>query len=144
MPATDTRIDDGFSTTYEFSENPTIKIWEIDVTPPGWDGGGPIMTETMRNTELRTKIPKQLKTLTESTITVAYAISALEDIVDMINVNQEITITFPGGNGEMTFWGYINTFQPGALSEGNRATATMQIIPTNQNDSLVETAPTFA
>lgn len=144
MPVTDTRIDDGFSTTYEFSENPSIKIWEIGITPPGWDGGGPIDTVTMRNDTLRTKIPKQLKSLTDSNITVAYAVSALQDIVDMINVNQEITITFPGGNGEMTFWGYINTFHPGELMEGNRATATMQIIPTNQNDSLVETIPTFA
>lgn len=144
MAVTDERIDDGFSTTYEFSENTTIKIWEIGITPPGWDGGGPIDTTNMRNTSLRTKIPKQLKTLTDSTISVAYAVSALEDIVDMIGVNQEITITFPGGNGEMTFWGFINTFQPGELMEGNRATATMQVVPTNQNDSLVETVPTFA
>jgi hypothetical protein len=144
MAVTDTRLDDGFSTTYEFSENPAIILWEISATPPGWSGGGPIATDTMRNTSLRTRIPKQLKTQTDSTLTVAYAVSTLEDIVDMINVNQEITITFPGGNGTMTFWGYIDSFQPGEMMEGNRCTATMTIIPTNQNDSLVETEPVFA
>jgi hypothetical protein len=140
---TDDRFDDGFSTLLTFSENEDIKIWEIEVTPPGFDGGGMIDTTTMRNTAKRTRRPKALTTMTNGGATVAYAGSALEAIQDMINVLQEITVTFPESAGTMTFWGWINNLIPGPNSEGNRPTATMEIIPSNEDDTGVEAEATF-
>ena len=142
MP-TDTRFDDGYRCLISFSENPTIKIWIIDVKPPGWDGGGAIETATMENDDLRTKRPKALVTATNSSCQVAYALSALRDIREMINVLQEITITYPDSAGTETFWGWVNTFEPSSFVEGTRPTASMEIIPANEDDTGAESIPTF-
>ncbi len=68
------RINDGFSTTIEFpSQTSGLTVfWEKEVAPPGISGGGANDTTTMRNTAFRTMAPKNLKTLTDSTIVVAY------------------------------------------------------------------------
>lgn len=134
------RIDDGHSTLVGFAGAPTIKLWEKEVTPPGVSGGGPTDTTTMRNEEWRTQSPKKLKTLTESSLVVAYDPAVYNDIVDQVNVNQLITITFPDGD-TLAFWGWLDEFQPNALVEGEQPTAEVTIQPSNQNDSLEETAP---
>ena len=134
------RIDDGFATLIEFAEDSDVLMWEKEVTPPGVDGGGEIDTTTMRNTTWRTKWPKQLISLTESSLTVAYDPSVFDEIVAMINVNQLITITFPDEE-TLVFWGWINVFTPNANVEGEQPTAAVTIIPANQNASKVETAP---
>lgn len=143
MPS-DTRIDDGFPTTITFSLNEDIKLWPISVKPPGYDGGGPIETTTMLNTAKRTKSPKKLVSMTNSMTTMAYATSTLEDIQAMINIEQEITITYPEDGGTETFWGYINTFEPSELQEGVRPTASVEIVTTNQDDAGNEQAAEFA
>lgn len=134
------RMDNGHQTLIEFSENANIKLWEKEVTPPGIDGGGAIETTTMRNDEWRTNAPKTLKTLTESTLTCAYDNAVYPEIVAMVNVNQEIVITFPDG-ATLTFWGWLNTFIPNALVEGEQPTAEVQVIPSNQDANGDEIAP---
>jgi hypothetical protein len=64
MAANEIRLDDGHSTIFMFSEAPTIKLFEKEVTPPGMTSGGPIDTTTMRNVAWRTMTPRSLKTLT--------------------------------------------------------------------------------
>jgi hypothetical protein len=135
-------MEDGFSTTIAFAADATVEMEEIDVTPPGLDAGGLIDTTTMLNTALRTGASRQLKTLTPASITVAYDPAALTKILAMIGVNQLITITFPDGS-TWAFWGMVNTFTPGAQTEGERPTATLEIIPTNRNGSKVETPPVY-
>lgn len=136
------RLDDGFATLIEFAEDPSIAFWEKTVTPPGIDGGGAIDTTTMRNTAWRTNAPKQLVTLTNSSLTVAYNPECYDSVLAMVNVNQLITITFPDGSS-VAFWGYINTFVPGELTEGEQPTAEVEIIPTNTDDSGAEIAPNY-
>ena len=127
------RIDDGFKTLISFANGPTLEFYEKEVTPPGIDGGGPIDTTTMRNDEWRTMSPKQLKTLTEMSVVVAYATDLYQDIRAQINDNQIITIVFPD-NSELQFWGWLNSFTPGALVEGEQPTATLSVHPSNHND----------
>ncbi len=134
------RLDDGFSTLISFAQNPTVKIYEKEVTPPSVEGGGANDTTTMRNTAYRTKAPKRLKTLGDSATKVAYQVAAYPEIIAMINVNQLITITFPDAS-TLVFWGYIDSFTPSALTEGAQPTADIKIVCTNQNSSGVETAP---
>lgn len=138
------RLKDGFKTLYTFSLRPNVKFYEIEVTPPGISGGGENDTTTMRNEEWRTRQPKKLKTLSNSTATVSYDTEVFNEaeVLAMINVNQLITVTFPDGSG-YTFWGWLDEFTPGAHVEGEQPTADITIIPSNQNNSGVEVAPIY-
>ena len=137
------RIDDGFATLIEFSEDSDVQMWEKEVTPPGVSGGGENDTSTMRNTAWRTRSPKGLKTLSNSSFVAAYDPAVYDEIVAMCNVNQQITVTFPD-DSTLTFWGWIDEFTPNAAVEGEQPTAEVTIIPSNQNASGTETAPVYA
>uniref|UniRef100_A0A6M3K439 Tail protein n=3 Tax=viral metagenome TaxID=1070528 RepID=A0A6M3K439_9ZZZZ len=136
-------INDGFSTTISFAEDADVQMKEKEVTPPGVEGGGANDTSTMHNTTWRTRQPKSLRTLSECSFTAAYDPAVYDEIVAMINVNQLITLTFPDGE-TLAFWGWLDVFTPGASKEGEQPTADVTIIPSNQNDSGVETAPVLA
>jgi len=137
------RIDDGFSTTIDFALDSAVQFFEKEVQPPGLASGGAIDTTTMLNTTYRTMAPKKLITLTESSLVVAYDPLVYNEIIAMIGTIQQITITFPDGV-TIIFFGWIDEFTPAALVEGEQPTADITIIPSNQNVSLVETAPVIA
>lgn len=140
-----TRIDNGFSTTVEFDLNPTLEFYEVEVQPPGWDGGPPINTSTMRNDTLETFSPAALMTMTPITISAAYTADAFHlttGIKSMINVNQEITVSLPNGS-TITFWGYVQSWIPPTHSKNVRPMAAIHIQPTNTNNSKVETLPSY-
>lgn len=137
------RIDDGHSTTVGFQAAPSVKFYEKEVTPPSIEGGGENDTTTMLNSTYRTKAPKQLITLGEMTLTCAYDPEVYDTIVsNLINVNTLITITWPDGE-TLAFWGWVDMFSPNAVVEGEQPEADVTIIPSNQNDSGVETAPVY-
>lgn len=137
------RLDDGFATLIEFDEDSNVQMWEKEVTPPGVSGGGENDTSTMRNTTWRTKSPKGLKSLSQSSAVVAYDPAVYDEIIAMVNVNQQITITFPD-DSTLVFWGWIDEFTPNAAVEGEQPTAEITIIPSNQNASGTETAPVYS
>lgn len=137
------RLDDGFATLISFDEDSSVSMYEKEVTPPGVSGGGENDTTTMRNTTWRTKKPKELITLVESSLTVSYDPAVYDEIIAMVNVNQEITITFPDSS-TLVFWGWIDEFTPNSIVEGEQPTAELTIIPSNQNGSNVETAPVYS
>lgn len=136
-------LNDGHSTIISFSADSSVSMKEKEVTPPGIDGGGANDTTTMRNTTYRTRQPKELVTLDEMSAMVAYDPDVYTEILAMINVNQQITVTFPDAS-TLRFWGWINTFKPGRLVEGEQPTAELGIIPSNQDNSGVEQAPVIA
>lgn len=142
MAPTGNRIDDGFSTVIEFANTPNVQFWEKSLKPPGIAGGGANETTTMRNTRWRTNAPKKLLTLTESTITVAYDPALYNTIVAQLQVNQLCTITFADGS-TLAFWGWIDEFEPDDVQEGEQPTATVTIIPSNQDDTPQEVAPVY-
>lgn len=137
------RIDDGMGTTISFADFATVKFYEKEITPPSITGGGANDTTTMRNTTWRTSAPKKLKSLGDAKIQVAYDPACYDDVVDMINTNQLITLTFPD-RSTVKFWGFVDEFQPTGIKEGAQATADVKIICTNQNGSGAETAPVYA
>lgn len=134
------RLDDGHQTLITFAANGSVKFEEKTVTPPGMDGGGEVDTTTMLNSTWRTRAPKALKTLSNASATVAYDPAVYPQIIALLNVNNLITITFPDGD-TLAFWGWLNSFKPGELKEGEQPTAEIEIIPSNQNASGAETAP---
>ena len=137
------RIDDGHGTIIAFADNPSVKLYEKEITPPGISGGGANDTTTMHNSAWRTMAPKQLKTMTECSFTAAYDPAVYTEILTMINNNQQITLTFADGS-TLIFWGWLDEFTPNAVVEGEQPTAEITIIPSNQNDSQVETAPVYS
>lgn len=136
------RIEDGFPTTIAFEEAPAVEFYEKEVSPPGMEGGGANDITTMQNTAWRTRSPKQLKTLSECTLVAAYDPVVYNDIVAMMNVNQEITITFPD-DSILVFWGWLDVFKPNRLVEGEQPTAEVTIIPSNLDAGGSEIAPVY-
>jgi hypothetical protein len=136
------RLDDGFSTTIDFGDFPSVQFFEKTVTIPGMDGGGPNDTTTMRNDTLRTRAPKKLKSMTEMTSVVSYdpEVFDVNAVWAMINVNQLITINFPDSS-HVVFYGWLNSFIPGELREGEQPTATISVQCSNQDPTGIETPP---
>ena len=140
-------MEDGFSTTISFSSSElsssgvlTLYMQEKEVTPPGVDGGEKIDVTTMRNTSWRTFAPRNLKTLMEAPINVAWDPGLYDEMNNMINDNQSITITLPD-TATIVFWGFVKSFTPSAHVEGSQPMASVSIEPTNRNASGAETAP---
>lgn len=137
------RLDDGHSTRVSFASDPTVLFYEKTVTPPGIDGGGAIDTTTMLNTTYRTKSPKALIDVSDSSMTVAYDPECYPEILALVNVNNLITVTFPDGD-TVAFYGWLDKFTPGENTEGEQPTADIEIVASNVNASGVETGPAWA
>ena len=130
-------LQDGFSTLIGFANDPTIKLKEMQVTPPGVSAGKAIDLTSMRNTTLRTASAARLKTLTNGKINCQYDPKMLQDCLSMVGVNQLITVTFPD-NSTWAFWGWLDSMIPAALEEGKLPTAEVVLIPSNHNLSGAE------
>lgn len=138
-----TKLDDGFSTKIAFAADPDVSFWEKTVQPPGIDGGDPIDTTTMHNTAWRTMAARALKTLTESSLTVAYDPVVYDQIIALVNVEGAITVHFPNGD-TLDFFGFLQTFEPDSNEEGSQPEATITIVPTNVDPSDgAEAAPNY-
>jgi hypothetical protein len=136
------RFDDGYQTLLTFALNGAVEFWEKTVTPPGFDGGGPVSTTTMRNTLLRTKSPKFLYEMTQISASVAWSGGAIDDVKAMINKNQLITVTFPDGS-TLAFYGWLDKFNPGEHTEGEQPEAEVIIECSNQDENGVETEAVY-
>ncbi len=140
-PTNGIAFEDGYQTLIAFAANPSVKIWEKSVKPPGMDGGDAIETTTMHNTTWRTMAPRSLKTLTESTFKGAYDPDVYNDILALVNISGGITVTYPDGS-TLDFWGYLRTFEADEMVEGTHPEATCAITPTNWDPAnRVEAAP---
>ena len=146
-----TIMNDGYQTTVDFSSSEMTSdaflltiMEEKEVGVPGVAGGGANDATTMRNATWRTMAPKSLKTLTPMTLVVAWDSALYDEMNAMINDNQLITITFPD-DSTLAFWGWIDEFTPNAHTEGDQPTASITIIPSNQNadDNNAEIAPAY-
>ena len=145
MPLTPsgTFLEDGFPTKIAFSSNDNAALWEKTVTPPGYDGGDKINVTTMHNAAWRTFAARALKELTDSAFSAAYDPKAYNDLMSVINVEQTLTVHFPDGS-TLAFYGYLKSFLPDEVSEGEQPTATVEIVATNRNPSTgAEAGPTY-
>ncbi len=138
---------DGYQTTISFSALASGVIFNViakekGVTPPAIEGGGKIDLTTMRNSNVRTFYPKQLYTLGDASIVVAWDPTLYEEMASVIGVNQTVTITFPDST-TLAFWGTLDGFAPNEQVEGEQPTAVLTVLATNLNDSDVETEPTW-
>ena len=141
-------LGDGHGMSITFGSPPSgVTIANImkekTVTPMSMEGGGPNDTTTMRNTTYRTRQPKNLITMGNATLVCAYDPQLFQELVDMLNVNQEITFTFPD-NATLVVWGWIDAVTPAPCAEGEQPTCEVTIVASNQNDAGEETAPVYS
>lgn len=134
------RLRDGFATKICFTADTDVSLWEISVSPPGADGGDAVDTTTMWNTTYRTKYPRTLKEITDSSFTAAYDPTVLTQIIALVNVATTVTVIFPDGS-TWAFFGYLRSFEPDEITEGEMPTATVNIVATNTDTSFAEQAP---
>jgi len=140
-------MNDGYQTTIGFSALASGVVFNViakekGVTPPAIEGGGKIDLTTMRNSNARTFYPKQLYTIADCSVVVAWDPLMYGEMASVIGVNQTITITFPDAS-TLAFWGTLDGFTPNENVEGEQPTAVLNIIATNLNDSDEETEPTW-
>lgn len=135
------RLDDGYQTLIAFAADADVDLWEKTVQPPGVEGGDEVDTTTMHNETWRSRAARALKTLTNSSMTVAYDPAVYDQILSLINVNGWITVHFPDGS-TLDFVGFLKNFTPNDLSEGAQPEATCEIVPTNVLAGA-ETAPDY-
>lgn len=127
-------LHDGFSTTVTIGGITFIE--EMSVTPPGYNGGGPVSTTTQNNNAVwRTAKPKALLTFKELFVTVQYDPALYIEAGLIMNINQAIQINFPDGS-YLIFYGWLDDFQPNEMLEGELPTATMVIVPSNLNGAV--------
>jgi hypothetical protein len=131
------RLRDGFSTKVTFATDSTIELWEVEVTPPGLDGGDPIDTTTMFNTSKRTMGHRQLRTLTEFEFQAAYDPACYDALDALINVDTTVTVTFPDG-GTLAFFGFLQKVEFESIKEGEMPKLTATVVPTNTDSSGAE------
>jgi hypothetical protein len=117
-------------------------MWVREVTPPGMNGGGPNDTSNMHNTLMRTMAPKKLITATPMSAVVAYDPKVLNIVKRLINVNQQILVVY----ADLSYheiWGWLNSFTPSVSKEGAPPEATIEIEPSNQDNSGNEKKPLY-
>lgn len=125
-----TMLENGYQSLVAFADDPDISFWEKSVQPPGLDGGEKIDITTMHNTSVKTYAPQALSGMTDGDMTVAYDPVVLSQIIALINVSNAVTNHFSDGSSWDGF-GYLQTFTPNAMSNGEQPEATCTVVYTN-------------
>lgn len=126
------KLDDGYRTLVTIAADTDISFWEKSLKPPGLDGGDPVPTSTMWNNTYNTFNPRQLKTMTESTVMAAYDPAVFSQLLAVINVKTTITFRYPDGT-TLAYYGYVRSAEPSEIVEGAQPQLTITIQPTNQD-----------
>lgn len=137
------KMPDGYKTLVTFTSTPAVELWEIDITPPGMNGGDAIDQSTMHNARVHTKAPRKLITIEDVKFTCQYNPSVYTSLMNLINKKDTITVTFPD-ESTLAFYGFLRSFEPGGLQEGNKPTGTATIVATNVDPATgAEEAPVY-
>jgi len=136
------RLKDGLGTRITFPSATGAELYEQELAPPGWSGGGANDTTNLRNTGWRTRQPKKLKTATDITGTAQYATALLSTLNTLINNNQLVSVKFPDA-ATLGVWSWLDEFKFNPLKEGEPPTASFTVIPSNEDTSGVEQAPIY-
>lgn len=137
-------VMDGHATTISLG---SATLQEVSISPPSISSGGAIEVTTMQNTNWRTKAPKKLHELGEVSFSALYDPALIGTYLSGVGSNQAITITF-ADTSTLVFYGWVDSFSPSEVTEGEAPTADVTIVVSNQNGSGTtggtETAPVYA
>jgi hypothetical protein len=119
-------LGDGHSTRIVFGAHPTLPFEEVEVTPPGFDGGAMMDMANMHNVTYRTFAFGKLVTVTEAKVVVNYDTDILASIPGMINKPDTITFWYPDNSHDAIYGGLLK-WEPSSLKANDKPTATMTI-----------------
>lgn len=137
-------LRNGYQSHITFAEDPDVDLWERQVTPPGSDGGDPVDTTTMFNETVHTKSPQALIEHLDGGIVAGYDPNVLDQLMDLINVETVITVTFPDGT-TWAMYGFLRSVEFNELANGVLPEATCVFVITNTDPSDgTEQEPVFA
>lgn len=131
------QLGEGYQTLITFAADPNVEFAEMSVTPPGINGGPAHDTTTQHNTTYVTKSPGTLLELTDSQATVRWDPVCYTSCRLLVNKRTTVTHTFPDGS-TLAAYGFLMSFQPGALVRGTPPEATITIVYTNQDPVTCE------
>ncbi len=86
---------------------------------------------------MRTRYPRDLYTRTDGTWTFAYDPAVGDQIKQMININDEITVKWRDGTTE-AIWACLRQATFGELADGTMPTISAVISPTNTDNAIAE------
>jgi hypothetical protein len=136
-------LSDGYQTLVAFQADPDVSFWEKTVKPPGVDGGAPVNTTTMHNVTVRTMAPRNLITMTDMSVKVAYDPRVYEQILLLVNTLTGITVHFSDGS-TLDFYGWLQKFEPSDCADGAQPEATVVITPSNMVPvTFAESTPNY-
>jgi len=121
----------------------SLTLEQVTLKGLGINGGDPLDASHLGNTAYLTKKPQTLKEVTDITGTAHYAPEDLADVIAEINDNQSMTLTFTG-IGTITFYGFLQVFEPDEGEIGSTWNASFTVVVTNLNATDVETGPVFS
>jgi hypothetical protein len=135
-------LKDGHPTLVTFESFTSVLFKHQSVTPFGVDGGNPNDVSAFENEEMRTMVPPVLKTATPMSLTVFYDPAIIDDIWDMVNQNQRMTVTHSDTSG-WRFWGWLRSFVPNRNVDNSPPTADIVLQPSNLDNSFNEVKPEY-
>lgn len=118
-------------------ETSGIQFYEKSVTPAGADGQDPVDVTTNAKTTYREKFARALKELTNASGTVAFDPAQYSTIIGAINTHQVVRIDFREGDC-CSFYGFLKSFVPGELADGEQPEAEIELVPVGVNASGTE------
>ena len=137
-------LEEGYQCLIEFTSRPTVKFYEIEVTPSSIGSGALIDVTTQRNTTWKTSASRKLKETGEMQVLCAYDPAVHADILALVGVEDSITTTYPDGDTVVQN-GVLTDAKFGALKIGERPTVTLTIGGTNRDPSTgAEEGPVHA
>ncbi len=136
--------DQGFRIQVTNSANPSLAIWEIEVTPQGVDGGEAIRTSNQFNTRYHTKRPRALIDSNGGKLKGAICAGSRHQFEAICNVEATITEHYPDGS-TYAYYGFYRSFKPDSQKEGERPTCEVEIVETDWDyTNAVEQGPVYA
>lgn len=135
------KLENGKTCKVTFSLDTNLNVWEIAVTPVGWDGGEPINISDQWNTRYQTKAFRALIEGTDGQFTFHYDPVCRNELVAMINIPQTITFLYPDGSTD-AYYGAIRSVSFDAMEDGTDPKGTLTFTPSQYDTTNdVEAAP---
>lgn len=132
------KLTNGYKAFVTFASAPDIGFWEMEVTPPGLEGGDEIDTTTMHNETVVTKAPNSpLVDVTNGEGTAAYDPASFDAIRALINVPTTVTYRYPNGD-TMAVYGFLKKFEKQGLQRGEMPEAEFEVVHTNEDPDTGE------
>lgn len=134
-------LKDGIGTIITFTLGPFPPLYgEVELTPPGFNMGGPIDMTGLRTTGWVPQAPKSLKAGQPANVKVMFDPALVPAVWQVAGKNQTISIRWPTG-ATLNWWGWIEELSFEPHQTGQRPLASMVLQPSNLDLSCVATPP---